>query len=126
MGHETLNMQRFWFSVMLFCVVLQGSEVKALQSEIVRSGQVSAQLLTDVSSVQPGLEFLLGVQLSMRPGWHTYWRNPGDAGLPPEIKWETASNIKSINLLFPSPKRFDFFGIETFGYENKVIFPNNL
>ena len=68
-------------------------------------------------------KILIGLQVNLLPEWKIYWRNPGDAGLPPEIKWETGNNIKSMNLLFPNPKRFNFFGIETFGYENEVIFP---
>ena len=68
-------------------------------------------------------KILIGLKVSLLPEWKIYWRNPGDAGLPPEIKWETGNNIKSMNLLFPNPKRFKFFGIETFGYENEVIFP---
>ena len=68
-------------------------------------------------------KILIGLQVNLLPEWKIYWRNPGDAGLPPAIKWETGNNIKSMNLLFPNPKRFKFFGIETFGYENEVIFP---
>ncbi len=68
-------------------------------------------------------KILIGLQVNLLPEWKIYWRNPGDAGLPPEIKWEIGNNIKSMNLLFPNPKRFKFFGIETFGYENEVIFP---
>ncbi len=68
-------------------------------------------------------KILIGLQVTLLPEWKIYWRNPGDAGLPPEIKWEKGNNIKSMNLLFPNPKRFKFFGIETFGYENEVIFP---
>ena len=68
-------------------------------------------------------KILIGLKVSLLPEWKIYWRNPGDAGLPPEIKWETGNNIRSIDLLFPNPKRFNFFGIETFGYENEVIFP---
>ncbi len=68
-------------------------------------------------------KILIGLNVNLSPDWKIYWRNPGDAGLPPEIKWETGNNIKSISLLFPNPKRFNFFGIETFGYENEVIFP---
>ena len=68
-------------------------------------------------------KILIGLKANLLPEWKIYWRNPGDAGLPPEIKWETGNNIKSMNLLFPNPKRFKFFGIETFGYENEVIFP---
>ena len=68
-------------------------------------------------------KILIGLKVRLLPEWKIYWRNPGDAGLPPEIKWETGNNIKSIDLLFPNPKRFNFFGIETFGYENEEIFP---
>ncbi len=68
-------------------------------------------------------KILIGLKVNLLPKWKIYWRNPGDAGLPPVIKWETKNNIKSINLLYPNPKRFNFFGIETFGYENEVIFP---
>ncbi len=68
-------------------------------------------------------EILIGLKVNLLPKWKIYWRNPGDAGLPPKINWEKGNNIKSMNLLFPNPKRFNFFGIETFGYENEVIFP---
>ncbi len=68
-------------------------------------------------------KILIGLKVNLSPEWKIYWRNPGDAGLPPEIKWEFGNNIKLMNLLFPNPKRFTFFGIETFGYEKEVIFP---
>ena len=68
-------------------------------------------------------EIVLGLKVILSPGWKIYWRNPGDAGLPPEIKWSNTNKIQSLKLLFPSPIRFNFYDIETFGYENKVIFP---
>ncbi len=68
-------------------------------------------------------KILIGMKVNLLPKWKIYWRNPGEAGLPPEIKWKTGNNIKSMKLLFPNPKRFNFFGMETFGYENEVIFP---
>ncbi len=54
-------------------------------------------------------KILIGLQVNLSPEWKIYWRNPGDAGLPPEIKWEKGNNIKSMNLLFPKPKRFIFW-----------------
>ena len=65
-------MLRGWFIAALLCALLHGPEARALQSEVVSSGQVSAQLLADVSTVQAGQGFLLGVKLTMAPGWHTY------------------------------------------------------
>ena len=68
-------------------------------------------------------KFLGGIKVTLLPEWKIYWKNPGDAGLPPSISLENGNNIKSINLLFPSPTRFNFYDIETLGYENEVIFP---
>ena len=67
--------------------------------------------------------FLAGIKVTLRPDWKIYWKNPGDAGLPPELSWKNTNNINKIELLFPKPKAFKFFGINTFGYDNEVIFP---
>ena len=63
------------------------------------------------------------LKINLKPGWKIYWRNPGEAGLPPELDWSDVENVKKVEFLFPAPKRFNFFGIETFGYTNEVIFP---
>ena len=76
------------------------------------------------AKVNKANNFLLsGLKINLKPGWKIYWKNPGDAGLPPELNWEKVSNIKNIDFLFPAPKRFNFFGIDTFGYEREVVFP---
>ena len=64
-----------------------------------------------------------GLKINLNPGWKIYWKNPGEAGLPPELDWSDVKNIKKVEFLFPAPKRFNFFGIETFGYTNEVVFP---
>ena len=84
---------------------------------------VNFELLFGKKSKSNPSEILLGLKVNLSPKWKIYWRNPGDAGLPPEIKFDNANNIKSVNLLYPNPERFNFFGIETLGYEKKVIFP---
>ncbi len=66
---------------------------------------------------------LLGLNVNLSPGWKIYWKNPGEAGLPPILDTKKTKNINSAELLFPNPKRFVFFGIETFGYDDQVIFP---
>ena len=68
-------------------------------------------------------QYLLGLEVKLEPNWKIYWKNPGDAGLPPKIIWEKTENVSTVNLLFPAPKRFSFYGIETFGYESEVVFP---
>ena len=68
-------------------------------------------------------QYLLGLEVKLEPNWKIYWKNPGDAGLPPKITWEKTENVSIVNLLFPAPKRFSFYDIETFGYESEVVFP---
>lgn len=64
-----------------------------------------------------GLEFLLA------PGWKTYWRAPGDAGLPPDVDWSGSENLADATILWPVPKRETLLGFETFVYENRVVLP---
>ena len=67
--------------------------------------------------------FLAGIFVELKKDWKIYWENPGMAGLPPKLNWNEVSNINNGSLLFPAPKKFEFFDIKTFGYKNKVIFP---
>jgi DsbC/DsbD-like thiol-disulfide interchange protein len=83
---------------------------------------VHAELLSDVSAIQPGKPFQLGVLLTLDPGWHVYWKNPGDAGLPTRIKFALPDGFTAGPLEFPTPDRFPQpGGIVAFGYENTVM-----
>lgn len=86
------------------------------------AGHVQAELLADVSAIQPGKPFWLGVRLSIDPGWHVYWRNPGDAGLPTRVKLTLPDGFTADPLQYPTPNRFVQPGnIIIFGYENSVM-----
>ncbi len=83
------------------------------------------QLLADVESVQPGT-FMLGLLMSMDPGWHTYWKNPGDAGLATRIKWQIPAGVSVGEIQWPAPHKYIEAGeILTFGYEveNMLLIP---
>ena len=84
---------------------------------------VQFDLLFGKKYEQEPSKILLGLKVTLSPKWKIYWRNPGDAGLPPEINIKSTNNIESVELLFPSPRRFNFYDIETFGYDEEVIFP---
>ncbi|MGB6975308.1 MAG: thioredoxin family protein [Terracidiphilus sp.] len=64
-----------------------------------------------------------GLYFKMEPGWHIYWKNPGDAGEPPEAQWTLPSGIAATALEFPAPKRLPLGPLMDFGYENEVLFP---
>jgi suppressor for copper-sensitivity B len=65
----------------------------------------------------------LGIEFRLAPGWKTYWRSPGDAGLPPEIDWSGSENLAEATVLWPAPKRETLLGFETFIYQNRVVLP---
>jgi DsbC/DsbD-like thiol-disulfide interchange protein len=66
---------------------------------------------------------LAGVQLRMAPGWKTYWKNPGDSGVPPHFNWSKSKNLKRAEVLYPAPHRFDDGGGTAIGYGEEVLFP---
>jgi DsbC/DsbD-like thiol-disulfide interchange protein len=87
-----------------------------------RAGHVQADLLSDVSAVQPGKPFWLGVRLTIDDGWHVYWKNAGDAGLPTRIKLKLPDGFTAGPIQFPAPHRFVQPGnIVIFGYEGTVM-----
>jgi DsbC/DsbD-like thiol-disulfide interchange protein len=86
------------------------------------ASHVQARLIANVASVDPGKPFMLGVELTIDPGWHVYWKNPGDAGRPTRVKISAPEGFKVGELLYPVPARLEQPGnIVNFGYENKVL-----
>ncbi|MBS9479166.1 protein-disulfide reductase DsbD domain-containing protein [Ancylobacter radicis] len=64
-----------------------------------------------------------GVEIRLVPGWKTYWRYPGDAGVPPRFDWSGSSNVAHVEMLWPAPVRFDEGGSLSIGYKHDVILP---
>ena len=61
--------------------------IAVLAGPTVKTEHVEAQLLAERTAAQPGKPITVGLQLRMIPHWHTYWKNPGDSGLPTKIQW---------------------------------------
>jgi|HubBroStandDraft_1064217.scaffolds.fasta_scaffold00032_13 suppressor for copper-sensitivity B len=71
----------------------------------------------------PGGALRLGLHFELQPDWKIYWRAPGDAGLPPEADWSGSTNLTVGETSWPTPDRFSYAGLETFGYEGEVVLP---
>src|SRR3954452_9615042 len=83
---------------------------------------VKAELLADTNAIVPRKPFMVGLLLRMAPGWHTYWKFSGDAGLPTEMKWKLPPGWKVGDIQWPIPlKTSDPVDIETYGYEKEVL-----
>ena len=68
-------------------------------------------------------DLLLGLEYQMEPGWKTYWKSPGEGGFPQTINIKNSTNIKKINILWPTPFEFEILGLKSLGYQDKIIFP---
>ena len=66
---------------------------------------------------------LAGVQIELAPGFKTYWRNPGESGLPPTFDWSKSQNVAEAEVLWPAPRRFEDAAGVTYGYADAVLFP---
>jgi DsbC/DsbD-like thiol-disulfide interchange protein len=64
-----------------------------------------------------------GIEIKLKPGWHTYWRYPGDAGIPPHFDFKGSQNVKSVEVRWPAPKRLPEGSVMTIGYDRDVILP---
>ena len=67
--------------------------------------------------------WLAGILVELEPGWKTYWRVPGDAGIPPQFDWSGSINMQAIDVEFPIPTRLSDASGEAIGYHDKVLFP---
>jgi DsbC/DsbD-like thiol-disulfide interchange protein len=71
-----------------------------------------------------GAAALGGIELRLDAGWHTYWRDPGDSGVPPRFDFSKSDNVDSVSVLFPAPKQFeDGAGGQSLGYQDQVVLP---
>ena len=73
-----------------------------------------------------GAQHIAGLRLVLEPGWKTYWRAPGDAGIPPEFDWAGSKNLGSVRVDYPVPAIYDVSGVRTIGYADEVVFPLTL
>jgi thiol:disulfide interchange protein/DsbC/DsbD-like thiol-disulfide interchange protein len=102
---------------LLFAIAPDGLAQTYQGKELVRE-----ELLADTNAIVPGKPFTVGLLLKMAPGWHTYWKFSGDAGLPTELKWKLPPSWKTGEIQWPIPlKTIDPGDIETYGYENEVL-----
>jgi thiol:disulfide interchange protein DsbD len=100
-----------------------GVLAQALGSRV-SSEQVTAELLVHApQGVVPGQTVWVGLRLQHAKDWHTYWRNPGDSGLPTELVWQLPAGIEIGEIAWPTPKKFPLGPLANYGYDGTVLLP---
>ena len=98
----------------------------AIAAPVVTTEHVEAQLVSDKASAQPGKPALVGLKLRMADHWHTYWKNPGDSGLPTKIQWVLPDGWKAGEIQWPYPRPLPIGPLMNYGYEDEVVLLTHL
>ena len=90
--------------------------------ELVVGEHVDAQLVPEMTGVMPGQDTWVALRLDHQEGWHTYWKNPGDAGRATEINWQLPPGVTASEIVWPTPKRIELpADLVDFGYEDEIF-----
>jgi suppressor for copper-sensitivity B len=85
--------------------------------------QAAARLVTASDAVGAAKTVEAGIEIRLAPGWHVYWRTPGDAGIPPSVDWSGSENLAHAEIAWPAPSRYSLQGFETAAYRGHVLLP---
>ena len=109
--------------VLKWTAALAVSTLGVLQAEPSKIPHGTVELIPATSSIQPGTPFQVGLLFHLEPGWHIYWKNPGDSGQRPRLKWELPQGFTAGEIEFPTPKRLPVGPLLDYGYEGTVLLP---
>ena len=96
---------------------------RALESTPVSSTRATVTLVSDTDSVAPGTPFRVGLRFRLAPGWHTYWQNPGDAGVAPDLTLTLPPDTRSGPIAWPTPQRIAEGPVMTYAYTGELLLP---
>jgi DsbC/DsbD-like thiol-disulfide interchange protein/cytochrome c biogenesis protein CcdA len=91
---------------------------QTLAQPTAKTENATVTLMADIAAVVPGETFWLGFRLEPRPGWHTYWRNPGDSGLPTTLEWTLPEGLSTGAIQWPAPTAVPYGPLMNFGYDD--------
>ena len=94
------------------------------QTATVTTEHVRAELVANApEGVQAGKPVWLGLRITHQPEWHTYWKNPGDSGLPTQLQWTLPAGVSAGEIAWPLPRRISIGTLANYGYEGTVLLP---
>ena len=93
------------------------------RSAPVNSGHVTVELVADSQSIAPGGTIHAALRQQIAPGWHTYWRNPGDSGQATTLTWTLPSGWRAGDIIWAAPRQLPIGPLMDYGYEGEVLLP---
>ena len=107
----------------LLCALLVFAPLAAhAQGAVVTTEHVRAELVAHApDGVVPGRPLWLGLAIRHQPHWHTYWKNPGDAGLPTTLAWTLPAGMAAGEIAWPVPRQIPVGSLMNYGYEGELL-----
>lgn len=102
------------------------SSVQAAVSPITQQPHIEVSLLSDANQISVGGTLTLGLHLNPDEDWHVYWKNPGDSGMPPSIRWNLPEGVSVSEIQWPYPEKIPFEHLINYGYHSHVVLPVEL
>ncbi|MDD2713149.1 MAG: protein-disulfide reductase DsbD family protein, partial [Simplicispira sp.] len=127
----TRPLTRFLFAIFLIAVSASWTGARAQfgtkpdgASSTVSTPRVRAELVAHApQGVAPGQPLWLGLRIAHQPGWHTYWKNPGDSGLPTQLTWTLPAGLDAGEIAWPVPEKIRVDRLANYGYSDTVLLP---
>ena len=105
-------------------LIAQPAFTQGVPQAVVQTQQVRTELVAHVpEGVGVGKSVWVGLQMEPRPGWHTYWKNPGDSGLPTTLTWTLPTGVFAGDVAWPTPHKISIGDLVNFGYKGAVLLP---
>jgi DsbC/DsbD-like thiol-disulfide interchange protein len=111
------TMRQLWVIAIVFLLHAVG-DAPAHAGDEVQASHSSARLFVSHEQVTPGESFWAVLHIRQKPGWHSYWQNPGDSGMATTIEWQNAPDVKTGPIHWPIPDRIEVAGLVSFGYSD--------
>jgi thiol:disulfide interchange protein DsbD len=104
----------------LFFILLFTTSSSLLSDSFFKASDSTIKIISESKTMSAGDELLLGLQFKLNLGWHTYWKNPGDAGEGALVTWNLPKGFNASEILWPGPETIPVEPLMTFGYEDQV------
>jgi thiol:disulfide interchange protein len=109
-----------------FLILLSTASFSLWSDSFFKASDSTIEIISESKTMNAGDKLLLGLQFKLSPGWHTYWKNPGDAGEGASVTWSLPEGIKASEILWPGPETIPVEPLMTFGYEDEITLLTNI
>ena len=114
------------FGALALTAALSLAACDAKRPVVVVTDHAEAELVAASDALEPGRTALVALRLNAKPGWHTYWLNPGDSGQPTSIAWRLPDGFSAGPIRWPVPQRMPVGPLANYGYEGEVLLASEI